>query len=241
VTDYREVSVGRQDGHAFNVGRDEQGPFVFVRDPKTPRFEVGMQEDGLHVDVLRQPPAPSLWNLVFNPRFHLSATDGWASAGVNASRVTTPPVALPSGYDACALLYYGSGPAFYAGGAVEPELAESPLWAASYDVLAYNGITDVQFVVWYEGGASDESWGMLVPNGQWNRYSGILVPAAPVTWWRLSFLIPSSCDTPAEGIYVTGCRVGPATDYSPVPYRDGDSPGWSWTGTPHFSASRGYS
>lgn len=56
MTDYLEISVGRQDGHAFNVGRDEQGPFVFVRDPRAQRFEVSMQD--AYLQVAAMPSAP---------------------------------------------------------------------------------------------------------------------------------------------------------------------------------------
>ncbi len=69
MTDYVEIAVGRQDGHAFNVGRDDEGPFVFVRDPHAPRFEVSMQDDYLQVAAMPRPVAESLWRFYGIARF----------------------------------------------------------------------------------------------------------------------------------------------------------------------------
>lgn len=59
MSDYVEIAVGRQDANAFNVGRDEQGPYVFVRDPHAPRFEVSLQDDYLQIAAMPGAPVVS--------------------------------------------------------------------------------------------------------------------------------------------------------------------------------------
>lgn len=199
-----------------------------------PRPGYHLSRGSVDIGVARPEGGDSDFNFVVNPRFHESLDD-WLDTGVARQRVTSPPVALPASCDACALVYYGTGQAFWAGDSL-PDDVPIGVWAASYEALVYNGATDVQFVLWYDGG-SVEAWSTPVQNNQWNRLTSILVPPARPTQWRLSFLLPAAADTVGEALYLTGVRVGPQADYSPQEYADGDSPGWRWLGYAHQSVS----
>lgn len=209
-------------------------------------------------------------NEVINPRAHVNATDGFEddlSGGDSGApqRVTSPPVALPAGADAC---FYGMSDGGYW---LETDSKPLPPGIAAGDYIA------VQMEVFWDDIDDDDGWLDLgvgfnldgadfayrefvnndvndephtvthpLPLDGFHRYTGVIqVPAncnqatvyatANNKWW-------SSGSITGAKMYVTNMQLEAALEGQTVvgSYRDGDSNAdWEWEGTAHASRSEG--
>lgn len=219
---------------AFAVSSDASGVLIARRDNTLGRFAVSMAGDALELSA--RPVVPSLWNLCPNPRFAVNVTDGWAATGV-VTRVTTTPYGLPDGFDAAAQLVYESSGTFACYREMPAGVARKTYLAADFHVLTLAPNSYVQFAAWV--GEDVLASDVYYPEpGAWVWRDMFLATPTMPTSWRLALLVPISSDTAAEASFIAGVRVTPY-DAGDLEYRDGDSPGWAWTGVHHNSESRG--
>lgn len=231
-------------------------PSIEVKRPDPrPGYHVGSHENGLAISAAVGAGA-SAYNLVPNPRFHLSAVDAWyfSSYVFDVTRVTEPPVALPPGADACAKLHWK----------VLNQtswLSDRMPWPAGkhecYVASMFYTPTVMQTV---PGG--DPSW-IGVPHavfydmegnyGAGARTASGWVPGYDPTMsefllaWSIT-AVPSYLDDgraldvragfqarmyAGQDVYQTLAIASPEQ----MAYADGDTDGWWWAGAPHNSVS----
>lgn len=220
---------------AFAVGRDARGLLIARRAPALGRFAVGKVGDVLELGA--RPITGHLWNYCPNPRFAVNVTDGWQDTGV-VSRVTTSPHGLPDGFDAAAQLYYGSAGTLFCAQYVDETMRQDDYLAVDFHAMALAAGSYVQWVAWDGVNVIDSRTLALDNLGSWYWADLFISMATMPTEWRVSLIVPAASNTPEEASFITGVRVTPYAA-GDLEYRDGDSPGWEWTGTPHNSASRG--
>lgn len=214
-------------------------------------FGIANHEGGLSVSAWPVSPVglvgPAGDNLCPNPRFHYNVTDGWTfpdapgPLSYEATRVTTPPVALPDGTDACVRvrwrLWGGANPVQTTKLIVPADTATVYAWAMMYTDDAIDILHDIYapYVTFYDAGDAPLYGAQLekvIAAGAGFRAGYILqsVPDGAVTM-SASF---GGFFHDETHFYVTKVLIGSAAY---ADYGDGDSPGWAWVGEPHNSAS----